>query len=584
MADERDDIRSRINIVDLVGQSVLLTKKGKSWKGLCPFHADKNPSFTVDPTLGSYKCWSCGEHGDIFTWVMKTRHVEFVEALRILAEQAGVTLSSRGPTVTKSDKTRWHAAMQDALAFFRDQLTRNEEAIAYCNRRGLSGEVLETWEIGYAPDVRDALAGYLKRKGHSLSECKDLFLVDQDSAGGFFDKFWGRLIFPIRAENGDLVAFGGRLLGDGHPKYINSGDTPLYRKSRVLYGMHRAKDTLAKAKRAVLVEGYLDVIACHAAGVTGAVASLGTALSEDHARLLKRWCEQVVILYDSDAAGQKAADRAIEIIREAGLKTRVALMPPGEDPDTLLRNAGPAAVQQAVETGLRPLDYKIQKIKASLSPDQEEFWSAVKEALATATNDMEEERYIAELAALYPGATDIVRMQRALKDDVRKIRRNRKASRTDDEVAPSPSQTLTRAELHVSEIAILRGLLEPGMRQLAWNVCGEQNLFVTETGRLVAYAVTKAFPTGPPVEKPAVWVPRIEPESVRDAFDIAQNDPRVDRLTPDFLTDAIERLRKLYRNREIREQMRGRSKDVETLRDIHEKFKKRHESDNSDAS
>jgi len=592
VADERDEIRSRINIVELVGQSVPLKKAGKSWKGLCPFHADKNPSFAVDPTTGTYRCWSCGEHGDIFTWVMKTRHLEFFEALQFLAEQAGVTLSSRGQTTTKSDKARWNAAMQDALAFFREQLAKNEEAVSYCARRGLSDEVIAEWEIGYAPDVGDALASYLKRKGHSLAECKELYLVDEDNVGGFRDRFWGRLIFPIRSETGDLIAFGGRLLGDGHPKYINSGDTPLYRKSRVLYGMNRAKETLGKEKRAVLVEGYLDVIACHRAGVKGALASLGTALAEDHARLLKRWCEQVVILYDSDAAGQKAADRAVEILREAGLKTRIALMPPGEDPDTLLKTAGPAAVQQAVDAGLRPLDYKIRKLKASMSPGQEEFWIAAVEALATATNAAELEKYAGDLAPLYPGGRDLNRTQNALKAEaLREAARRKRGS--DPAERPSVSELTSQiAQMHISEIVVLAGLLDSAARQLSWAACGETNLFFSERGKEAASAIREVFPSGPPTEKVVVWLPKINSDTAREALETTQ---AVDRIEPrsegrDFsgfdrvasIQGAIAKLRDMRRRREVHGSLG--SLDNERLREVYEKLKQRHASDNSEAS
>jgi DNA primase len=582
VADERDEIRDRINIVDLVGQSVLLKKTGKTWKGLCPFHADKNPSFTVDPTLGNYKCWSCGEHGDVFTWVMKTRHLEFVEALHFLADLAGVKLNARGPAVSKTDKARWASAMLDAMSFFREQLQKNEVAKAYCERRGLTKEILAEWEIGYAPDAGDALASQLKSKGHALAECKELFLVDQDSVGGYFDKFRGRLMFPIKNESGDLVAFGGRLLGDGHPKYINSSDTPLYRKSKVLYGMNRAKDYLAKEKRAVLVEGYLDVIACHTAGVKSALASLGTALAEDHVRLLKRWCEQVVILYDSDAAGQKAADRAVQMIQAEGLRARIALMPEGEDPDTLLRTAGPAAVQQAVEKGLRPLEYKIQKLKATIRPDQEEFWPAAVEALAGATNAMEEDRYLVELAAMFPGATDQFRMQKALKEDVRRFRSQKRTAREDLPPPPRPQNPFTRTPLNGAEIAVFRALQEAALRQAAWNLCGESDLFVTDLARNLGHAIRETFPDGPPTEKPAVWIPKIEPEHLREAFIDAQDDPRVARFGADVLEGAVATLRRLKEKRDLRQSKSELSGD-DRLRDIHKKLRNSQGLDNLDA-
>ncbi|HZH98329.1 MAG TPA: DNA primase, partial [Fimbriimonadaceae bacterium] len=426
MRDETDEIRARVNIVDLVGSSVNLKKAGKDWKGLCPFHQDRNPSFQVSPQLGRYRCWSCGEHGDIFTWVMKTQNVEFREALEILAKQAGVTLKSKKPSGPDT-KPMQLSAMEAALQFFRDALIKSPAARAYCERRGISDDVIARWEIGYAPDVGEALANHLKRGGFSLNECKALFLVDQDAGGGFFDKFRGRLMFPIRDERGELVAFGGRLLGDGHPKYINSSDTPLYKKSRVLYGMYRAKDAMRETRTAVMVEGYLDVIACHSAGVTNAVASLGTALSEEHAKLLARWCDGVTILYDSDAAGEKAAGRGIEVLEAEKLRIRVALMPAGEDPDTLLRTAGAAAVQDAVKKGVKPLDYRIRSIEKRLKSDQEEFWNEIAAALATEPLEMERSKHILRLAPTYPDLRDPIEAQKALRRMVTQAARAHKS-------------------------------------------------------------------------------------------------------------------------------------------------------------
>jgi DNA primase len=346
--------------------------------------------------------------------------------------------------------------------------------------------------------------------------------------------------------------------------------------------MHRAKEALQKEKRAVLVEGYIDVIACHMAGVKGALASLGTALAEDHAKLLRRWCEQVVILYDSDEAGQKAADRAVEILRGEGLITRVALMPQGEDPDTLLRTAGPAAVQQAVEGGLRPLEYKVQKIKATYRPEEDMFWTAVVEALATASNEMEEDRYIVELAALAPGATDQLSTQKALRNQVRRYKQQRRSAVV-DEARPRALNPFRSTALHVSEIAIFKGLLEPGLRQLSWNVCGDADLFPTETGKGIAEAVRAAFPDSAPTEKAAVWTAKIEPEALRDTFTVAMYDPRVDRLTDRFLEDAIARLRAIQEQRKLQDSKRHLEGD-DRLRDVYKRLKDRQGNDIPDAS
>jgi len=423
MAGEIDLVRARIDLVDLISQRVLLRRTGKNWKGLCPFHDDRNPSFTVSRETGRYKCWSCGAGGDAFTWVMETQKVDFPEALRILAQQAGVTLSER-QAGDPGKRTLYEQMMTSAVQFFRNALHRSSDALEYCKSRDLPEAVLDEWEVGYAPDVGEALAIHLQKAGFPLATGKELFLVDQDASGGYFDKFRGRLMFPIRDERGALVALGGRLLGDGVPKYVNSGDTPIFAKRRVLYGMHKAKDAIAKSRRAVLVEGYLDVIACHRAGVHEAVASLGTALGSDHAKLLRRWCEEVVILYDSDPAGQSAAQRAAEVLTDEGLRTRIALIPEGKDPDALLRQGGPAAVQRAASGGVTPLEHRLGQITAA--PTENDFWKAAIIALGEETNPLERGRQIVLIADRHPTLRDSEEAQRWLRRQVAAHRRSRR--------------------------------------------------------------------------------------------------------------------------------------------------------------
>lgn len=560
MADERDEVRSRIDIVDLVSrEGIRLRKVGKNYTGLCPFHPDKRPSFYVTPETGRYKCWSCGEAGDVFTWVMKRQNVDFVEALRTLAKEAGVTLS-RSPE-PNSQRHVHEAAMAEALAFFRDQFERSTVAQEYCAKRGLDPATLAAWEIGYAPDVGEALAVRLKRAGLSLAESRSLFLVDQDAQGGFFDKFRGRLIFPIRDEKGGLVAFGGRLLGDGHPKYINSGDTPLYRKSRVLYGMHRAREVLSKERRAVLVEGYLDVIACHRAGVTGALASLGTALAEEHAKLLRRWCDEVTILYDSDEAGQKAAARSVEVLRAEGLRVRVALMPPGDDPDTLLRTQGAESVQRAVREGLSPLDYRIQAIERRLAPEQEEFWAEVVDALAEARDELELARHVDRLAPRYPGIRDVTRAEKALRQLVTRTRRRRVArGEPNERPVTIVEHRVIRESLTAAEMVVFRAFLSEEFRRTAWVFARATQLFETRVGVELSQAIGSAFASGPPEGPPSAWLDRIEPDELRQSLSDILLDPRGERLSETFVSDSVVLLRERFERRQT-QQMRQEGAD-----------------------
>ena len=575
MTDERDEIRHRINLVDLVQSSgVNLKPYGKQWRGLCPFHQDKNPSFNVNGQTGRYKCWACGESGDIFTWVMKTQNMDFVEALNYLAKQAGITLSTRsGPSAAQ--KQSHDAAMEESNSFFREQLSKSNLAKEYCRRRGLDDETLNEWEIGFAPEIGEALAMHLKRKGFLLNECESLFLVQQDSGGGYFDKFRSRLMFPIRDERGILVAFGGRLLGDGNPKYINSGDTPIYRKSRVLYGLNRAKDRLQKDRRIVLCEGYLDVIACHRSGVRGAVASLGTSLTEDHAKLMKRWADEVVILYDSDNAGQKAAQKAVGILAAENLKVKVALMPPGDDPDTLLRSQGPSAVSQAVERGLSPLDYAIQALEARLKPESEDFWIEAVEILSHATNDLELLVHIDRLAGMYPGTRDVVAARAVLR---KQIGQARKAQKSLDDFEDRPGRAIQPAmpKMTSAEVVLFNALAQDNnLRTNAW-------MFITRASQLLSTgmaiqlgkSVADAFPSEPPTGPIVTWIHRLNPEELRQTYSDILGDLRAERLTESVLADTIQSLKNQVEDRQV-EAMKHASKGDAEKQAILDRLKQR---------
>lgn len=513
----KDDIRRRTDLVDLVGQRVLLKKAGRNWKGLCPFHDDKNPSFIVSPEYGHYRCWSCGAKGDVFNWVMETQKLDFGQALAQLAKQAGVELPKRGREQPAPSPT-FDDAMTEAQAFFRETLGKSALAREYVGKRSLSTETLDKWGIGYAPDVGEALAVRLQKKGLSLAECKQLFLVDTDAGGGYFDKFRGRLMFPIRDERGRLVAFGGRLLGDGVPKYINSGDTPIYSKSRVLYGMDQAKDAIAKKNAAIIVEGYLDVIACHAAGVDNAVASLGTALTDDQARLLKRWCDKVTLLYDSDAAGIKAADRGSEILQAAGLLVSVALLPEGDDPDTLLKREGAPAVIQAADAGMTPMEFRLQSLRSRLSPSSDDYWKEVVQILARATNPLELQKHLLPIAAEYPGIKDKQSARKALENMVAAERKSKsgKPSYKQAEAAIETYAVAPKFEWNGAERTLFRCLSEQTLAARAWACLSDDDLFTTVDAERTAAAISDAHPHFPGLPAPE-WVQSVAAE-VRDAI------------------------------------------------------------------
>lgn len=527
----------------------------------------------VSEASGHYRCWSCGEKGDIFTWVMKTRNLTFADALKLLADQAGVTLKSRRTEDKEAKKSR-QAAMQFALDFFKKELQRSADARAYCERRGLDEETLMRWEIGYAPDVGEALAVQLRKSGFSLEECRELFLVDQDASGGYYDRFRGRLMFAIRDERGDLVAFGGRLLGDGHPKYINSGDTPLFRKSRVLYGLNIAANHMRKGEAAVLCEGYLDVIACHRAGVQTAVASLGTSMTDLHAKLLHRYTENVTVLYDSDAAGEKAAQRATEIFKEEKMGVRVALMPKGEDPDTLLRSAGAGAVKQAVEKGINPIEYKLMQINQRSGPEEDGFWEEVIDALTLARNDLELMQFAQRLSPLVPELRD----RKAAADWIRKqalAKKREKKLAADGEAVRSAGNTVTKPKLGLKRVEadLFRAFLEESTRALTYATVIDPDLFLTKPAMDVAQALADSFPLRQPDGLLADWISSIESEEARTLLidlEMTANDP----LPRSYVEDSIS---VLIRHREAREQERIKHEvgGDDRLKQINERLKKR---------
>lgn len=535
-----------------MSQRVKLKRSGKNYSGLCPFHEDRSPSFYVSNTTGRYTCFSCKETGDIFTWVMKTEGLDFIEALRKLAEIAGVALTGQSTKQDRSEKERWLAAMEHALKFFREQFTKSDLAQNYCSNRGLELETINTWEIGFAPSVDYALAQNLNKAGFSLAECQKLFLVSEDYNGGFTDKFKGRLMFPIRDERSELVGFGGRIIGDGQPKYINSGDTPLYRKSRVLYGYHRAKDRMMKDGRAVLVEGYIDVIACHKAGVTNAVASLGTSLTEEQAKLMKRFCGDVSILYDSDKAGQKAAGKAIEILASAGIRSRVALMPEGEDPDTLLRRDGAEAVRNAVERGITPLDFEVQSLEKSSDMTDPDFWQRIVEVLAGAQSAQEIEKHILRLAGQHPDIRTPSAAERALRQDIARIRRA-KSPKANAPAAPSSqgSSPQPALPLHPWEAAVFHSMLSPTLREEAWPIATDPTLMLTGRAAHVAESLAASFTTAPKQDS-VHWLHLIEDTDVQTLLAELEFTVDANAVNQANLQGAIARLKEKKHEKETR--------------------------------
>lgn len=374
MRNLREEIRDRIDIVDLVSQYVRLERAGKNFKGLCPFHNEKTPSFHVSPALNRFHCFGCGASGDVFTFLMRIEGLSFREAMRRLAEQAGIELRDEAlPQETPDERDQLRKLVYAANFFYRQCLTRTPHAQQYLEQRRLTRETIQVFELGYAPDGWDYLLRFLQRHHFSLEAAEQAGLLKaRDDGSGYYDRFRNRITFPIHDASGRVVAFGARTMGDEEPKYLNSPETPLFEKRNTLYGWHLARGDILRQKAALIVEGYLDCMMLHQHGFKHTVATLGTAFTEEHATRLKRLVERVYLLFDSDAAGVRATLRAGEVLTQAGIPVLVVRLPQGEDPDSLLRTQGTPALQNALELAI-PLaafgiDQIIQEVAGERNP------------------------------------------------------------------------------------------------------------------------------------------------------------------------------------------------------------------------
>ncbi|MBI3793586.1 MAG: DNA primase [Nitrospinae bacterium] len=354
-------VRDSVDIVELISSYVTLKRSGANYMGLCPFHSEKSPSFSVSPAKQFYHCFGCGEGGNAISFIMKREGLSFPQAVEQLAGRAGITLPKR------SEESQEHSKILEinklAAEFYKSQFKKNSPAWKYAEERGLSPETLEKFRIGYAPDAWDACLKHLLTKKITEAEVEKAGLAKKSSAGNLIDRFRDRLMFPILDERDRVVAFGGRSLikDDNGPKYLNSPETQVYVKGRVLYGLNRASQSIRKKDQALIVEGYMDLIALHQAGVENAVASSGTAFTEWQCRLLRRHTPNLVMVFDGDEAGKKAAQRATDVAATLGLRPAVVMLPAGKDPDDVIKGGGAEAFLEIVKEAKPYMTYLIEQ-------------------------------------------------------------------------------------------------------------------------------------------------------------------------------------------------------------------------------
>lgn len=404
-----EEVRSRNDIVDVISTYVKLQKKGSSYFGLCPFHNEKSPSFSVSRQKQMYYCFGCGAGGNVFTFLMEYENYTFVEALKYLADRAGVDLPEEEYSREERERADTRAVLLEinklAAQYYYVQLMSSQGAVGmeYFKKRELSDETIKAFGLGYSNKYSDDLYRYLKSKGYKDDMIAKAGLITVDEKHGVYDKFWNRVMFPIMDVNSRVIGFGGRVMGDAKPKYLNSPETMIFDKSRNLYGLNRARRT--KKPYFLLCEGYMDVISLHQAGFTNAVASLGTALTPGHALLIKRYVQEVYLTYDSDGAGTKAALRAMPILKEAGITAKIIRMEPYKDPDEFIKNLGAEAFEQRIASARNAFMYSLEVLEKEYdmnSPEgKTEFMKETARRLTEFEEEIERNNYIEAVAKSY---------------------------------------------------------------------------------------------------------------------------------------------------------------------------------------
>ncbi|NRF91827.1 DNA primase [Paenibacillus frigoriresistens] len=437
-------VLKRHDIVDVIGRHVHLSKQGHYMKGLCPFHSEKSPSFTVTPEKQIYRCFGCNVGGNLIRFVMEIEGLSFSEAVSKLAEEADIPITWEEATEEQTEQQQEKATLLKAYDFtaklYHYILGNTEQgkvAKGYLASRGISDKLIDTFQIGYAPAMWDTLVQQLDKREFDLALMEKGGLISAKHEGnGYVDKFRERIMFPICDSTGKVIAFGGRSMGDAQPKYLNSPESILFNKSRTMYNLHLARPNMRKLQQAVLFEGYVDVIKAWEAGISNGVATMGTALTKEHAALLNRNADQIVVCYDGDNAGQSAAFKSIPILEETGSRVTVAMLPDGKDPDDYVRNYGfDRFVREIIEPAVPSMKYKLLYIRKNFKlhedGDRLRYLQSAVKLISQLQSPMEREHYLKQLASEFPESS-----YEAMKLDLHEILLQSEKNRPDGDNKP----------------------------------------------------------------------------------------------------------------------------------------------------
>lgn len=506
------ELRARTDIESVISPYVNLSKRGRLVKGLCPFHNEKTPSFTIYTDSQSFYCFGCGAGGDAITFVRRIENLDYVEAVKVLAERAGMQMPDDGyDDSLAKHRQRILAANREAARFFHSTMMSEQGRIGlnYFLGRGLTMQTIKHFGLGYAPDSWDALLKYMQSKGFSRQELLDANLVRLNDKGeytSYYDNFRNRAMVPIIDLRGNVIAFGGRVLDDSKPKYINTSDTLVYKKSDGVFALNFAKN--GNPSQIIVAEGYMDVIALHQAGFTNSIACLGTALTQEQARLVSRYAEEVILSYDSDEAGQKATRRAIDIFGKTGVKIRVLKLTGGKDPDEIIKKYGKEKFQSLIDGAANDIEYAILREREKYDLDsidgKTKFLTSIASILATA-NSIEQDAYSSKLAAEMGISKDAI-MQEVKRAFKRKLEAQKKSRFNDivketvtpkDTINPERAKHIRAAKAEETLLASL--MLNPDFYKKIKDSLNE-DLFVTDFNRRVYTALSARIENGRSIE------------------------------------------------------------------------------------
>jgi len=529
-----DEIRNATDIIEIIGSVVRLKKRGKSYLGLCPFHTEKTPSFTVSADRQMYHCFGCGVGGNVFTFLMEFEKVSFPEALRTLAEKAGIALPapSADDQQTASLQEQYFQILREAGLYYYQALTGTTEgkfALDYFHRRGFSDETIRMFGLGYAPRGWNAFVTFSGEKKIRPEDLEKTGLARRRPDGTWYDYFRGRAMFPVFTPTGRVVGFGARKLYEDDPiqgKYINSPETLVYDKSRILYGLNQAKESIRELDGAILVEGYADLISVFQAGFHNIVASSGTALTKDQIQLLGRYTKTITLVYDADSAGSQASLRGVDLLHENGLDVRVARLPHGEDPDTFVRTAGAAGFRSLLENAVSFVDFiALTAEEAGLfaTPEgQAKTVRSIVRSIARITDELKRDFYIKQVAQKYRLYEST--LHRALEKELGEERKSagreeRPAPKRAENPAAGPGHAA--AELQPGERDLLHAMLDGGTEIVQW-VFSQITLddFVHPEGRRLAELLMESAEAGTPVDPARIVSSADDPDLRRFVADI----------------------------------------------------------------